>query len=115
MGVYSADLTEEREDPYAIGKHGKGNPLVRSLLAEQEVAGSIHVTHHQSGPVAIAVESELCATEPLKSDSPQNCFPILLIKRVYRFNGEEDPVVLIPRATGTQLSIGVLVTNQNTK
>ena len=95
MGVYSADLTEEREDPYAIGKHGKGTPLVRSLLAVQEVAGSIHVTHHQSGPVAIAVESELCATGPLKLGSPHNRRLILIIKRALCVNEEESPVLIL--------------------
>ena len=55
----------------------------------------IHIVHHQGGPVAIVVESELCATGPLKLDGLQHCRPILLIERISRVNGEEAPLFLL--------------------
>ena len=37
MGVVSPEVTDEREDPYAICDHGEGVPLGHALLAVQEV------------------------------------------------------------------------------
>ena len=66
LKVCVADLTDEREDTYAIGKYGNVINLGNTLLDMQEVVGSVHVAHHQSGTVAIAVEGELHVTRPIE-------------------------------------------------
>ena len=69
--VRESKITDQWEDPYAIGDHGKWIPLVHSLLDIQEVAGHIRFAHHQSGPVAISVESKPRATRPLELGSSE--------------------------------------------
>ena len=69
--VRELKITDQWEDPYAIGDHGKWIPLVHSLLDIQEVAGHIRFAHHQSGPVAISVESKPRATRPLELGSSE--------------------------------------------
>ena len=95
MGVRNTELTDEREDPYVIWNNGKGTPLGHYLLYVKEGAGPIHVTYHQGEPVAISVESELRITGPLKSNGPQNFFPILLIEIILRVKEEEAPLLLL--------------------
>ena len=38
VGVCVPELSDEREEPYAICDHGQGDPLGHSFLAMQEVA-----------------------------------------------------------------------------
>ena len=82
------DITDERDDPCAIGNHIEGTPLGHSLLAVKEAAGPIHVAYHQGGPVAITVEYELPATGPLELNGPQHCRSIIPIERVLHINEE---------------------------
>ena len=72
LGVHAANLTDEQEDTYFVGDHGKGIPLGHALLVMQEVAKPIHISHHQSDVVAIAVQGKLRVNRPLKLDSPQH-------------------------------------------
>ena len=98
MGVRDAELTDKREDLYDVGNHSNGILMGHALLALQEVAASIHATHHHSVPVVIAVKRELSDTGPLKSGGPQHCCLILLIEQILRVNEDEASVlvVLIP-------------------
>ena len=89
MGVRNAEVTDEREDLYCVVNNVKGTPLSPALLDVQGVAGPIHVAHHQSIPVSIAVESEFCATGSLKLDGPHHWRLILLIELVSHVNVEE--------------------------
>ena len=86
--MHGAEITDDKEDTCDVGDHGKDTPLSHTLLAVQEVAGTIHVEYHQSVPVEIAVEGELCASRKLELDGLQNYRPIILIELVLRINKE---------------------------
>ena len=55
----------------------------------------ILIVKHQSGPVAIAVESKLRAAGTLKLDGSQHCRPIILIGGVASVNKEYSIVLLL--------------------
>ena len=95
LGMRGTELTDEREDPYAVCDHVKGTPLGHALLGVKEVDGPFHVAHRQSCPVAIAVEGELCATRTLKLYGSHHFHLILLIERVLCINEEEHPALLL--------------------
>ena len=82
LGMRGPELPDDKEDPYAIGNHNKGNPLFHSLLTFKEVDGPVNVMHQQSIPVVISVEVELCTTRSLESKFPYHCCHIILIEQV---------------------------------
>ena len=70
-GVCPPKISYEREDPDAIGDHGKGVPQSDALLAMQEATLTVPcVSYHQGSPVEVAVEGELLDTRSLIPDSP---------------------------------------------
>ena len=46
LGMRGAELTYEREDPYAIGTYVKGILLGHALLAVQEMVRPVQFPHH---------------------------------------------------------------------
>ena len=46
LGMRGTELTDEREDPYAVCDHVKGTPLGHALVGVQEVDEPFHVAHH---------------------------------------------------------------------